>query len=81
MRPLLFWPFLWPLTLCVPYDNWTSNYDPDYAEFAMDFAAASYAVDPVPCIQKNKLSVAIQTKVACDYAYDQVCFILIQTLL
>uniref|UniRef100_A0A1I7RKW6 Lipase_3 domain-containing protein n=1 Tax=Bursaphelenchus xylophilus TaxID=6326 RepID=A0A1I7RKW6_BURXY len=48
-----------------------TNYEEGLAEFALDFAAAAYAVDPAKCIRKHGLSILIQAKVACDYAYDQ----------
>src|SRR4051812_2102060 len=54
-----------------PVANWTQQYDGAYAEWALDFAAAAYAANPLPCLLKNEASLIKQVQVACDGFHDQ----------
>ncbi|KAI6234399.1 Triacylglycerol lipase [Aphelenchoides fujianensis] len=50
-----------------PISNWTFPYDGHFAaDFALDFASASYADDPTACIEKHGLKLAKRSEVYCD---------------
>lgn len=57
-----------------PIVNWTMDYDRDLAEFALDFASAAYAPDPLPCLQKHGAKLIKRVQLSCDYVHDEVDF-------
>lgn len=54
-----------------PTFNWTQDYDRNLAEFALDFAAAAYAIDPNPCLIKNNANLIKKVQISCDYVHDE----------
>lgn len=55
-----------------PFSNWTKEYTQDFAEFALDFAAAAYSKDPSACLAKHKAVLEIRKQIPCDTIYDEV---------
>ena len=55
-----------------PVVNWTTDYDRNLAEFALDFASAAYAPDPSPCLQKHGARLVKRVQISCDYVHDEV---------
>uniref|UniRef100_A0A7E4VNW0 Lipase_3 domain-containing protein n=1 Tax=Panagrellus redivivus TaxID=6233 RepID=A0A7E4VNW0_PANRE len=43
------------------------DYDPDLAEFALDFAAASYAPDPTGCLSRHNATLIKRVTIPCDF--------------
>ncbi|KAI6178735.1 Lipase-3 domain-containing protein [Aphelenchoides besseyi] len=74
----MFWLLSWSVigvvnAFVLPPANWTHPFDPKFAaDFALDFASASYADDPLPCIAKHGMSLAKRMELRCDYLpYDK----------
>lgn len=55
-----------------PYQNWTNDYNPELAEFALDFASASYAPSPLRCIRKHAMELVQSAHIPCDYVRNEV---------
>uniref|UniRef100_A0A914P1D5 Fungal lipase-like domain-containing protein n=1 Tax=Panagrolaimus davidi TaxID=227884 RepID=A0A914P1D5_9BILA len=54
-----------------PAFNWTTDYDRELAEFALDFAAGTYATHPLPCLIKNKAKMIKRVQLSCDLFHDE----------
>lgn len=55
-----------------PIINWTRDYSAELANFALDFAAASYSSDPIPCLKKHNATLEKFLKLKCDYLNNEV---------
>lgn len=55
-----------------PSVNWTHDYDPKLANFALDFAAAAYSKDPILCLKKHNATLEKLAQLPCDYLNNMV---------
>uniref|UniRef100_A0A914C970 Uncharacterized protein n=1 Tax=Acrobeloides nanus TaxID=290746 RepID=A0A914C970_9BILA len=68
---VLLWHYALALSPNSPYINWTQEYDPNLAEFALEFASAAYALNPVPCLKRHGAELIQRVQIPCDYVKDE----------
>ncbi|KAI1701078.1 lipase (class 3) domain-containing protein [Ditylenchus destructor] len=54
-----------------PSLNWTMDFTTDFALMALDYAAASYSDDPIPCLRKHGAALVMIDHIPCDVVGDQ----------